>query len=53
MYGITPRAKIVICDSAPPVNMSYSPNIEFCICCASSASASRFRPGVGMKLPTR
>ena len=36
MYGITPSAKIVICDSAPPVNMSYRPNIVFCICCASS-----------------
>ena len=53
MYGITPSAKMVTCDSAPPVNMSYSPNIEFRICRDSSASAARFRPGVGMKLPTR
>ena len=53
MYGITPSAKIVICDSAPPVNMSYRPNIVFCICRDSSASASRLTPGVGMKLPMR
>ena len=48
IYGMMPSAKIVTLDRFPPENMSYRPNIWFCICCASSASAAVFTPGVGM-----
>ena len=42
-----PSAKIVTRDRLPPENMSYRPNIVFCICRASSASAAMFTPGIG------
>ena len=48
-----PSAKIVTFDRLPPENMSYRPNIVFCACSASIASASVFTPGVGMWLPMR
>ena len=45
MYGMMPSAKIVTRDRLPPENMSYRPNIVFCIWRASSASAAVFTPG--------
>jgi hypothetical protein len=31
MYGMTPSAKMVIFEMPPPVNMSYKPNMVFCV----------------------
>ena len=54
MYGMTPSAKIVICDRLLPENMSYRPNSVLAGLLGQSArSASVLMPGVGMCPPTR
>jgi hypothetical protein len=46
-----PSAKIVMFERLRPENMSYRPNIVFCICPASSLRAAMFTPGTVMCRP--
>ena len=53
MYGITPSAKILILETAPPTNISNIPNKPPEFCEKISLKVAVSIPGIGTKVPSR
>ena len=53
MYGMIPRAKMVIRDMFRPENRSMNPRMDPFWACQNSARATPLIPGFGIWAPTR